>query len=235
MPNCVAGPRRPRADRADDERRARPHDDRPPRLGGVAPPLDGAAPGRRSGSARRRAARAAPVSRAPSTNVPWLEPASSIRAPPPLPPRSARAGARRSGPRAAASRPGRGRSSVARRAGRRCRRPARARAARRRGQRRPAAPQNAAPRVTCRRQSGHSTAGPTPRERLEDRVVAAELERCWLLRVVDRQPHELAGGRTDAVIGLHDDELEPVGPPDRPCTRARRAPWRPRAGSRCAW
>ena len=156
--------------------------------------------------------------RASSTNVPWLEPASSIRTVP-LPAemracvRETLGSSSRSvdaGARPITTSPISGtRSPLDEHELERRRRPPRSG--------RPQLPQNAAPRVTWRRQSGHSTADVLlDRQRLEDWVVAVELERLLvLLRVLRADADELAGLAGEAVIGLHDDELEPVRPPDR--------------------
>src|SRR5215207_8365335 len=153
-----------------------------------------------------------PVSRVPSTNVPWLEPASSIR-----PAAEIRACSREtvgsssrsvaSGPRPIVT------SSVSGMRVPPASTSSRGAPASPSGA--PQLPQKAAPRVTWRRQSGHSTARALLHgERLEHRVVAPEPELDLLGRVVDRDPQEIARGGLDAVVGLYDDDLLPVGPPD---------------------
>ena len=154
-----------------------------------------------------------PASIAPSTQVPWLEPASSIR---PVRGGDPRVRARDAGIVELQRRAGRAaddhvldeRHALA--AGqhqleRRLAVP----------ERRAAAPAEGSPprhlAAAVRAQHGPGL----PRgQRLEDGVVAAELQRSLGLRVVDRQPDQLARRRAEAVVGAHDDELLAVGPPD---------------------
>ena len=145
-------------------------------------------------------------------------------------PRCARACARRSDRRAGASSPASARSRRPRRAAR-ASPPASTSSsgASDRPSGAPQLPQKPAPRVTWRRHSGHSTAGLLRGQRLERRVVAAELERALVLRAGERQPDQLAGGRAAGSRrrAPRRARRRPAG--RSPCRRARRAAWRRRA------
>src|SRR3954447_24589810 len=150
----------------------------------------------------------------PSTSVPALEPASSIRAPPPLPPSEIRACTRET--RGSASMtvlPGARPIVTSPRSGTRvrsARTSSSGAAAPATGA--PQAPQSAAARESRRRQRVQSM-GLSQREWLEGGVVAREAELLPLGRLADRHAHELPVVLLASGVSHYHDDVYTIGAP----------------------
>src|SRR3954451_16167251 len=151
--------------------------------------------------------------RAPSTHVPWLEPASSITgASPPLP--EIRACTRETdGSSSSTVELGARPIVISDTTGTRVRsRRTSSSGALCPGSGAPQLRQKPAPRSSCRRQLGQSMLRPG-RQRLEHRVVACGVELGLPLGVLDGQADQAADVLLAVLVGLHDDDLHAVAAP----------------------